>query len=89
MTEDANRDFVLLGIRYEAARVGGLGEAALAQIAEGIRAEAGDDWETDPAVMRGRNAVREEHGLPRIGEPAREPAPGPTRRGFLRRFFRR
>lgn len=89
MTGDANRDFVLLGIRYESARLGGLDEAALAKIAEGIRAEAGDDWEMDPKIMHGRNAVREEHGLPSIGEPPRGPIPAPERRPFLRRLLGR
>lgn len=89
MPEDANRDFVLLGIRYEAARVAGLGDAALENLAEGIRAEAGEGWEKDPTIMRGRNAVREEHGLPRIGGPPEGPAPAPVRRPLLRRLLGR
>lgn len=89
MPEGENRDFVLLGIRYEAARVGGLGVAALAQIAAGIRDEAGEDWESNGQILRGRNAVRDEHGLPRIGEPPRESPPAPARRPFLKRLLGR
>lgn len=87
--EAPDRDFVLLGIKYEAAKVGGLEGAALAKIENEIRAEAGESWETDPTVLRGRNAVRAEHGLPRIGEPARSAAPPPARRSVLRRILGR
>jgi hypothetical protein len=67
------RGFVLLGIKYEAARLGGVGEAGLAAIEEQIRAEIGEGWEENAMVVRGRNAVREEHGLPRLGAPPRPP----------------
>lgn len=87
--EAPDRDFVLLGIKYEAAKVGGLEGTALTRIEDEIRAEAGESWETDPTVLRGRNAVRAEHGLPRIGEPARPAAPPPTRRSVLRRILGR
>ena len=60
---------MLLGIKYEAARIGEVGEAALSGIEEQIKREVGDDWESDDRVLRGRNAVRREHGLPGLGEP--------------------
>src|SRR5215210_6072852 len=66
-----NKDFVLLGIKYEAARLGGVDGDALAKIEEQIRSEAGDGWRSDPAIVRGRNAVRVEHDLLPLGEPAR------------------
>ncbi len=82
-----DHDFVLLGIRYEAARVGGLKGAALESIAADIRAEVGEGWEAHPAIVRGRNAVRDEHGLARIGEPGRrQPYSGPSRRSLLDRL---
>lgn len=87
--EEPDRDFVLLGIKYEAAKVGGLEGAALTKIEDEVRAEAGESWETDPAMLRGRNAVRVEHGLPRIGEPAPPAASPPVRRSALRRILGR
>jgi hypothetical protein len=66
---------VLLGIKYEAARIGEVGEAALSGIEEQIKREVGDDWESDDRVLRGRNAVRREHGLPGLGEPGDRPSP--------------
>jgi hypothetical protein len=66
---------VLLGIKYEAAKIGDVGEAALAGIEEQIRREVGDDWESDERVLRGRNAVRREHGLPGLGKPGDRPSP--------------
>jgi len=84
-----DRDFVLLGIKYEAARVGGVGEAALAEIARQIHSEVGDGWETHPMVLRGRNAVREEHGLPGLSEPGHRPVSSPARRSLLGRLFGR
>lgn len=83
-----NRDFVLLGIKYEAAKVGGVSEAALAVIEKQIVSEAGEEWETHPMIVQGRNAVRDEHDLPRLGETTpRSTAPQPTRRSFMRRIF--
>jgi hypothetical protein len=67
---------VFLGIKYEAARIGEVGEAALAGIEEQIKREVGDGWESDDRVLRGRNAVRREHGLPGLGDrpsPATDP----------------
>jgi hypothetical protein len=60
---------ILLGIKYESAVLGGLDKARLSSIAEQIKEEAGDGWETEPAILHGRNAVREEQGLERLGEP--------------------
>ena len=70
-----SKNSVLLGIKYEAARIGEVGEAALAGIEEQIKREVGDGWESDDRVLRGRNAVRREHGLPRLGEPGDGPSP--------------
>lgn len=71
-----DRDRSLLGIRYEAARLGGLGDEALAKIEDGIAAEAGKDWRSDPAITHGRDAVRAEHGLPPLGgRPTQTPKP--------------
>lgn len=72
--ETEDRGFVLLGIKYEAAALGGVDEAGLARIEEQIRTEAGDSWAAHPLVVRGRNAVRAEHGLAPLGAPPREPA---------------
>ncbi len=85
MLDDKN--LVLLGIKYEAAVLGGVDEASLARIEEQIRAEAGDDWSKIPMVVRGRNAVRAEHGLPPLGGPPKRPDPSPGRRSLWRRVF--
>ena len=66
---------MLLGIKYEAARIGEVGEAALSGIEEQIKREVGDDWESDDRVLRGGNAVRREHGLSGLGEPGDRPSP--------------
>ena len=65
----------MLGIKYEAARIGGVGDAALATIEEQITREVGEDWRSDEQIIRGRNAVRREHGLPGLGEPGDRPPP--------------
>jgi hypothetical protein len=65
----------LLGIKYEAARIGGVGEAALATIEEQITREVGEDWRSDEQIIRGRNAVRREHGLNGLGEPGDRSSP--------------
>jgi hypothetical protein len=79
---------VLLGIKYEAARIGEVGEAALVGIEEQIRSEVGDGWESDDRVLRGRNAVRREHGLPGLGEPGDRPSPATDPiRPLWRRLF--
>ena len=67
--------------------MGGVDETGLARIAEQIRAEAGDSWTKHPMIVRGRNAVRAEHGLAPLGAPPREPARGPEASG--RRLWRK
>jgi hypothetical protein len=59
---------VLLGIKYEAAKIGEVGDATLAGIEEQMKREVGAGWESDDRVIRGRNAVRREHGLPGLGD---------------------
>ena len=71
---------MLLGIKYEAARIGEVNDDALAGIEEQMKREVGDDWASDERVLRGRNAVRREHGLPGLGEPGDRPAPATTAR---------
>ena len=62
--------------------------AALARIEAQVRSEAGDMWTSNAQVLRGRNAVRAEHGLPPLGEPAakRMPAAG-AKLPLWRRLF--
>lgn len=64
-------------------------EAGLARIEKQIRAEAGDSWASNEQVIRGRNAVRAEHGLAPLGAPPRKVARAakPTRRPLWRRLF--
>ena len=78
-----------MGIKFEAARVGGVDGPALAKIGEQLRDEVGEGWETDEGVLRGRNAVRREHGLPRLGEPAERPPDPEVRRPMWRKFLGR
>jgi hypothetical protein len=79
---------VLLGIKYEAARIGDVGNETLAGIEEQIREEVGEGWESDDRVIRGRNAVRREHGLPGLGEPGDRPSSvAAVRRPLWRRMF--
>ena len=87
--EQEDRGFVLLGIKYEAATLGGMDESGLARIEEQIRAEAGDSWTTHPMIVRGRNAVRAEHALAPLGAPPREPSRNtePAGRLLWRRLF--
>ena len=87
--EPEDQGFVLLGIKYEAAALGGVNEAGLARIAEQIRDEAGDSWASNEQVIRGRNAVRAEHGLAPLGAPPREPArvSVPAGRPLWRKLF--
>jgi hypothetical protein len=81
---------VLLGIKYEAARLGAVGDDALAVIEEQIKWEVGEGWASDDEVLRGRNAVRREHGLPGLGGPGDWPAPSSdARAGLWRRLLRR
>ena len=79
---------MLLGIKYEAAKIGGVDEAALANIEGQLTRELGEGWRSDGQVLRGRNAVRREHGLPGLGEPGDRPAPPEKdRRPFWRRVL--
>jgi len=81
---------VLLGIKYEAARIGEVGDDALAGIEEQIESEIGEGWASDDEVLRGRNAVRREHGLPGLGGPGDRPAPPVSaRRPLWRRLLKR
>ncbi len=64
---------MLLGIKYEAARVGEVSDDALAGIEEQMEREVGEGWASDDEVLRGRNAVRREHGLPGLGGPGDGP----------------
>ena len=82
------KNSVLLGIKYEAARIGDVGDDALAGIEEQMKREIGDGWASDDEVLRGRNAVRREHGLPGLGEPSDRPATT-ARRPLLRRLLGR
>jgi hypothetical protein len=82
------KNSVLLGIKYEAARIGDMGDDALAAIEEQMKVEVGEDWESDERVIRGRNAVRREHGLPGLGEPGDRPSPTPRpKRPLWRRLL--
>jgi hypothetical protein len=81
---------VLLGIKYEAARMGEVGDDALAGIEEQMKREVGEGWASDDEVLRGRNAVRREHGLPGLGEPGDRPTPASeTNRPLWRRLLKR
>jgi hypothetical protein len=66
---------VLLGIKYEAAKMGEVGDDALAGIEEQMKREVGEGWASDDEVLRGRNAVRREHSLPSLGGPGDRPSP--------------
>lgn len=88
-----DKNEVLLGIKYEAARLGGVSgsvsDDALAAIAEQARAEIGTGWESDAGFVAGRNAVRDERGLERLGG-ERRPDPAPARKPWysgLKRLF--
>jgi hypothetical protein len=77
--DTVDRDVALFGVKYEAAIVGGLHGEALGRIESQISAELGEDWKFNAHVIHGRNAVRQEHGLPKLGETsvpqARQAAP--------------
>ena len=66
---------MLLGIKYEAAKISDVGQAALVAIEEQITREVGEGWRSDEQVLRGRNAVRREHGLPGLGEEVERHSP--------------
>ena len=81
---------MLLGIKYEAARIGEVGDDDLAGIEEQMKNEIGEGWASDGEVLRGRNAVRREHGLPGLGGPGDEPATASdARRPLWRRLIER
>ena len=85
-----DRDVALFGVRYEAAIVGGLQGAALEKIEAGISSELGAGWMSNPHVIHGRNAVRLEHGLPKLGEKPAPPSPEPPpKRPLWRRMLGR
>ena len=70
--------------------IGGVEGAPLARIEEQLRSEVGEGWKTDEEVLKGRNATRQEHGLPPIGEAGRRPAPESSpRRPLWRRVLGR
>jgi len=80
---------VLLGIKYEAARISEVDDEALAGIEEQMKRELGEGWESNEQVLRGRNTVRQEHGLPGLGEPGDGPSPAmDLRRPLWRRLAR-
>lgn len=66
--DPVDRDVALFGVKYEAAIVGGLQGPALDRIEAQITSELGEDWKSNEHVVHGRNAVRQEHGLPKLGE---------------------
>lgn len=80
-----DKNEVLLGIKYEAAQLGGVGEEALAAIGDQARREIGPEWDSDEGFVAGRNAVRDEHGLDRLGGEER-PAPHLARKPWHERF---
>ena len=70
--------------------LGGVEGAPLARIEEQLKSEVGEGWKTDEEVLKGRNATRQEHGLPPIGETRSRPAPESTaRRPLWRRVLGR
>ena len=70
-----DKNSLLLGIKYEAAVLGGVEGAPLARIEEQLHSEVGESWRTHGEVLKGRNATRQEHGLPPIGETGRREVP--------------
>ena len=85
-----DKNSLLLGIKYEAAMLGGVEGAPLARIEDQLQNEVGENWRTDREVLKGRNATRQEHGLPPIGETGRRTTPEkPVRRPLWRRVLGR
>lgn len=82
-----DKNELLLGIKYESARLGGVSEDTLAAIAGQVRDEVGAEWESDEGFVAGRNAVRDEHGLERLGGEDKL-APAPARKPLHERFKR-
>jgi hypothetical protein len=55
-----------------------------------MKREVGEGWAWDDEVLRGRNAVRREHGLPGLGGPGDRPSPSASGRLPLwRRLLKR
>jgi hypothetical protein len=55
-----------------------------------MKREVGEGWASDDEVLRGRNAVRREHGLPGLGGPGDRPTPPAGGRPSLwRRLLKR
>jgi hypothetical protein len=55
-----------------------------------MKKEVGEGWASDEEVLRGRNAVRREHGLPGLGGPGGRPVPASEiRRPLWRRLLKR
>ena len=80
----------MLGIKYESAKLGGVEGDPLKRIEGQLRNEVGEDWETDEEVLKGRNAIRREHGLSLFGETNARSAPAsPARRPLWRRALGR
>ena len=70
--------------------LGGMEGTPLARIEEQLHNEVGEDWRADEEVLKGRNATRQEHGLPPVRETKRRPAPEPPdRRPLWRRVLGR
>jgi len=70
--------------------IGGVEGAPLTRIEEQLRGEVGETWRTDEEVLKGRNATRQEHGLPLLGETEKQPASAtPARRPLWRRVLGR
>ena len=68
----------------------GVEGAPLTRIEEQLHSEVGEGWRTDKEVLKGRNATRQEHGLPPIGETGRRLAPANSpRRPLWRRVLGR
>lgn len=84
-SDKGDKNEVLLGIKYEAARLGGVGGDALAAIGDQARDEIGPGWESDAGFVAGREAVRAEHGLGRL-DGVEPPEPATGRRPWYERF---
>lgn len=82
----SDKNELLLGIKYEAARLGGVGDESLASIADQARHEIGAEWDSDEGFVAGRDAVRVERGLERLGGEPKPPSAS-ARGPWYRRLF--
>ena len=75
---------MLFGIKYEVAI---LGDHTPGGVEKHMEREVGEAWASDGKVLKGRNAVRRERGLPGLGE-SRDGPSGPifARHSLLRRL---